>query len=356
MLRKILIFLIAVFALQSCGRDSRLVNVIREESFCGSVEVAREGKSVVSQGFGYADREKKIVNTSETQYLIGSITKVFTAAAILKLVEQGKIQESLPIITYLKSDDPMWSGRVPAWAHEVTIHHLLTHSSGLVDYVTLPGFEEFYQQSHTTKELIQFFAYYPLKFQPGTQFEYSGSGYNLLGAIIERIADQSYGEYLKVEFFEPLGMVSTFAPQTAFLSKIQQEHPLLAKGYRFDKGELLPAGEVNMTTAFSEASIISTVKDLLIWTEGLFGGKILSKASLEKMLTPYFETETKDVWVGYGIFIDQENPSIPIYSHTGRINGYDSDWKYEPKNGISVILLSNEMGGSTFQLADKLLH
>jgi len=212
----------------------------------------------------------------------------------------------------------------------------------------LPGFDEFYKQPRTTKELLRFFSKLQLKFKPGTQFVYSGTGYNLLGAIIEQVSGKSYGDYLAEEFFKPLGMKSTFAPHE-FLAQVRKHHPLVAQGYNGD------AEDINMSVAFAEASIISTTRDLDIWMQALFAGKCISSSSLEKMITPYFEAN-KDEGVGYGIFINSEDPANPIYSQSGRINGFESLVLYQPQQEISVILLSNEMDGATFELAEPLFQ
>jgi CubicO group peptidase (beta-lactamase class C family) len=319
--------------------------------FNGSALVAKQGKVQLSAGYGYANREKKIENTPKTQFLIASITKVFTAVAILKLQEEGKIQESLPVAVYLPPSDPVWKGNPPPWLQEVTIHHLLTHSSGLPNHEKLPGYSAFDQKPHTSEEFIRFFAPHPLQFKAGTRYQYSGAGYDLLGFIIERVTGLSYGEYLMQTFFKPLGMDSTFAFHTDFLSKIQKDHPLLAVGY----GPLGTAPDINMTTMFAEASIISTTADLYIWTQALFEGKVISPSSLSKMVTPYLEVREK-IWMGEGIFIDLEDPSHPIYYHNGRTDGFESVWMYKPQNQISVILLSNESQGPTFDWALELLE
>lgn len=333
------------------------LNILENSDLNCAALIAVEDELLLSEGFGYANRETNIKNTPDTQFLIGSITKVMTAAAVLKLVDEGKIQEAKPISTYLPPEDPIWAGKVPSWTNEVTVHDLLTHSSGLKEYIHLPHFDAFYESPHTTEELIQFFSETTLKFKPGSQFEYSGTGYNLLGAIIERVANVSYGQFLKQNFFEPLGMNSSFAPHTLFLSQVEHEHPSLAIGYVLDDGQgLKPSGDVNLTTAFAEASVISTARDLYTWTQALFSSRIISKESLNKMIHPYLKTNDEDVWMGYGLFIDRTDPHSPLYCHSGRINGYESFWCYQPKHHVTVIILSNEMGGNIYKAARALLE
>ncbi len=145
-------------------------------------------------------------------------------------------------------------------------------------------------------------------------------------------------------------MDSTFCFYTDFLSKTRRDHPLLAVGYN---GK--PAADINMRTMFAEASIISTTIDLYIWSQAFFSGKVISPASLKKMVTPNLEIGRGKIWMGEGIYIDAEDPSRLVYYHNGRTDGFESVWMYEPRRDISVILLSNENEGSTFDWALELL-
>lgn len=322
----------------------------KDKKFSGSALVARQGKVSLSEGYGYSNREKKIKNTPQTQYLIASITKVFTAAAILKLEEAGQIQESSPVAAYLPPSDPLWQGNSPAWIDEVTIHHLLTHSSGL-------EYRDPLSEPHSPEEFIRSLVSYPLKFKPGATYAYSGAGYDILGMIIERVTGQTYAQYLEGTFFKPLGMDSTFCLYTGFLSEAQETRPLLAqllaRGYD-DNGK--PAADINMAVMFAEASIISTTRDLYQWSQALFSGQVISSASLKKMVTPNLEIGRGKIWMGEGIYIDAEDPSHLIYYHNGRTDGFETVWIYEPKREISVILLSNQNGGPTFDWALELLE
>ena len=320
-----------------------------------SILVAQNNKIIYMNGFGFANKENGIKNTEQTQHLIGSLTKVFTAAAVLKLVEQGQLKLTNTVAYYLPENHELWQGKMPKWANTVTIHHLLTHTAGLAEYVTLEEFEKFYEKPHTTHELVRFFAYAPVKFNAGESYEYSGSGYNLLGALIEIVSGKSYSTFLEEEFFKPLNMLNTYSPHTMMLSQVQKINPALSTGYVVEEEKLVPAGEVNLTTAFAEASIISTVIDLWRWQEALYNGKVLKTNTLEAMLTPYQQISDSDTWVGYGIFIDKAADGKIIYEHTGRINGYDSIMLYDPTTKTSVIMLSNVMDGTAFAVAYTLL-
>lgn len=358
-MRKTFLFALIPILLASCffrseppiSSTEKLRKVLQSSHLSCSAFVAAKGTVLLSEGFGYANRKNKLENTPHTQLLIGSITKLLTATAILQLIDEGKIQETAPISAYLS-----WNSKAPSWAHQITIQDLLTHGSGLEEYLSLPEFNQFYKNRHTTAELLDFFSQASLEFQPGTRFEYSGIGYNLLGAIIEQVSNMSYGEYLKKKIFEPLEMNASFAPHLLFLSQVQQEDPNLALGYFMNEdGTLELSGDVNLTTAFAEASVISTTLDLYNWTQALFSQKIISEKSFKKMTHPYFETDEKDIWMGYGLFIDRTDPENPLYCHSGRVNGYDAFWCHEPKKSITVIVLSNDMCASTYKTANALL-
>jgi CubicO group peptidase (beta-lactamase class C family) len=338
--KKIIFFLLLAAVL-----SGYLLLFSEDNKFNGSALAAAQGEIVLSAGYGYADREKDIKNTPQTQFLISSITKVFTAAAILKLEEEGKLQDSSPVAAYLPPSDRLWAGMPPAWIDEVTIHHLLTHSSGL-------QYRDPLSDSLTIEEFIRFLASFPLNFKPGTKYLYSGAGYDLLGIIIERVSGQSYGHYLEQAFFKPLGMDSTFCANTGSLSETRKDDRLLAVGYN---GTGKPAADINMTMMFAEASIISTTIDLYAWSQAFFKGKVISPASLKKMITPNLEIGRGKIWMGEGIYIDAEDPSHLVYYHNGRTDGFESVWMYEPIRDIHVILLSNENEGATFDWALELL-
>lgn len=335
--------------------DSYLIRYQKQHILSGAVLIARKDTIAYLNAFGLAAQEKNIKNTSSSEFLIGSLTKQFTAAAILGLVDKGLLELDKSVSTYLPSTNPIWLNNMPDWADQITIHHLLSHSSGLPEYVALPGFEEFYKNPHTTTELIQFFANHPLNFKPGTQYAYSGSGYNLLGAIIETVSWKDYETFLHDIIFKPLHLQHIYAPATKLLSEVKKEHPNISVGYNLDTktNQFIPAGQINLSTAFAEASIIADAADLYKSLLAIFTGNIISQNMLQKMTTPSFTTE-EGTGVGYGIFIDKSLGFI-TYAHSGRINGYESISLYEPRNEITVIILSNILGSNIYGLAYELM-
>jgi CubicO group peptidase (beta-lactamase class C family) len=204
--------------------------------------------------------------------------------------------------------------------------------------VKLPNFDQFYKSHHDTFELIRFFAFHPLSFEPGTKYNYSGSGYNLLGAIIEIVTNKPYKKYLEEIFFSPLGMDST-----QVIDVLDYQLPNLAAGHILEKDGIKLSSKVNLSTAFSEAAIVSNILDLQKWSRNLYQGKIINRNSLKIMHKNYLQTNNNS-YIGYGVFIDNNYAIKPIYQHTGRINGYQSVLIHIPERNINIIILSNVMG------------
>lgn len=334
-----------------------VINVFRQRHpLSGVILAAHDDTIIYYKAFGNADYCKNYSNTHDSKFLLASITKQITAAAILLLVDKKLIDLNKPVSAYLTQKSSFWKNEeVPAWANKITIHHLLTHSSGLPEYVTLPEFSDFYSQPRSVAEILQFFSYHPVKFTAGEKYEYSGSGYNLLGAIIEEVSKKSYSNFLKENFFDPLDLKDIYAPDKQLLSAIQKEDPALSKGYNYDSKtkKIEPAGLVNLSTAFSEASIIASAGNLYSWLSALYEGKIISKELVTKMTSDYFLVED-NLSIGYGVYKDTSEGML-VYVHTGRINGYESIYLYNPNHKIFVIILSNIQGSNIYPLAYEIL-
>lgn len=309
----------------------------------GVVLIAFKDDILLDKAYGYADVQNAHLNTSSTIFPIASLTKQFTAVAILRLVEKGLLDLNEPISTYL----PDYQAK---WISKITCHHLLTHTSGLADYTSSPKFLNFYlTKIFSTQELIGLIKDAPLLFTPGNKFEYSGSGYNFLGAIIEKVTRQPYENFLRESLFLPLQMDSTFADHSHFLSdKIAQlKQATIAKYFPQPKTKTSPTHlrEINLSTAYAEACILSNVHDLFKWQKALYSGQILTFPMLEKLMTPY-----KNGY-GYGIMISNNFGSAPVYFHDGRIYEYRSLLLYEPKRKIHIIILLNENRLNPYELA-----
>ena len=291
-----------------------------------SLAVAVDGKVIYSNGFGVADVGMGIEATNKTVYPIASITKQFTAASILKLVEEGRISLDDPLLKFFPN--------YPAQAKGIKIHHLLNHTSGIKNYSELDGtIRKRLDFGLSEAERINLFANEPLEFQPGEDFRYSNSGYYLLGIVISRVTGLPFGKYVEQELFEPHGLKNTSycEDETVILNR--------AEGYEYDKnGELIRA----LPTWFDGAagSICSTVEDLVLWNKLLHSGKIISLESLRKMTSPTIFNNGNSRTYGYGLDLAKLHGHSTIL-HSGEQSGYQSYLTYYPKAGLTVAVLSN---------------
>ena len=199
-----LLFSTAIFAQSKAEKIDELMNKYEEyKQFNGSLLVAENGEVVLKKGYGLANMEWNIPNGTDTKHRVGSITKQFTSMLIMQLVEEGKVELDKPITTYLK-DYPKETG------DQVSIHHLLSHTSGVPNMTSFPGFfEDMSRDPYSVKELTEIFADSSLVFKPGEKFAYSNSGYILLGAIIEEVTGKSYEEVLHERILDPINMNDT---------------------------------------------------------------------------------------------------------------------------------------------------
>lgn len=290
-------------------------------AFSGSIAAIKNGEVLFEKAYGYANIEHKVNNTIETKYKIWSITKQFTAVAILILEERGllKVEDSLKTyFSELEELDP-----------RITIHHLLTHTSGIFNYSNLPNSHKTFQRMHHEKDiLIKKFVGAPLDFEPGTKWNYSNTGYYFLGILIEKLSGRSYKEFLEENIFLPLGMINTGIDDE---KKIVENK---AAGYYLNYNDLIHCNYINMNLIFSSGGMYSTVNDLLIWDHALNTGKLLSKNSTVKMNTPY------DNNYGYGVFINK-NGNRKVIQHNGGCEGFLAEIHRYIEDDFTVVVLSN---------------
>jgi D-alanyl-D-alanine carboxypeptidase len=294
--------------------DAFVQSWVRDGQFRGAVLVAKDGKPVFRKAYGLANEEWDIANTPETKFRLGSITKQFTAAAVLQLAEKGK----------LKLDDAVkvHYPEAPAAWDKITIHHLLNHTSGIKSYTGLPGFmEKRIREKMTPVEIVKLTQDMPLEFEPGEKFAYNNTGYVLLGAIIEKASGQSYGAYLQQNVFAPLGMADSGYDSDAAIIKRR------ASGYTGGRN----APFIDMSLPHAAGSLYSTVDDLVKWSPA----KVVSTESFTKMKTPGKQK------YGYGIFID-ELKGHAFHGHGGGINGFNTSLTRFPDDGLVVAVLCNQ--------------
>ena len=299
------------------------------KDFSGTILVAKQSDDLIILSYGFSDRDNEVPNTSQTKYPIGSITKSFTAMAIMILEERGLLKVEDPICNYL-SDCP------DAWK-PVTLHHLLNHSSGI------PNYADLYAQGkidadpcteHTQEEIIACFKDYPLEFPPGSQWHYSNSGYYLLGIIIEKVSDKHYDDFIQENILKPLEMTDTgynFADQTL---------KNRASGYSIGQLQIINAPCWDVSVGYSSHGLYSTVGDLYKWDQAFYKDPLVSDETLGKILTSVVATNDGDQKYGYGWFISSSS-GRQVIEHHGGWSGFNLTLARYPDDQVTVVVLSN---------------
>ncbi|KAF0248466.1 MAG: penicillin-binding protein beta-lactamase class C [bacterium] len=324
----IVIFLVYFFTLNIQGfaqdNTSKINEYMQVEinrfHFRGTILISQGDKVSFSKGYGMANEETGTPNDLHTKFRIGSITKQFTAMAIVMLQEKGKLNFQAPISTYLDEYPIAWQ--------DITIHHLLTHTSGIADFTRDPDYKTAMRSTFTVNDLIARFKDKPLTFKPGYTFDYSNSNYILLGHIIEKVSGMPYEQYLQKYIFSPLKMENT--------GYDHNEKILLhrASGYTLKKDIVINAPFVDMSIPFSTGGLYSTVEDLLVWDKALYTDRLVSKKGLEAMFTPV------KMDYGYGWTIDSLNHHKCI-RHGGWMIGFNNSIMRFPDEKMTIIVLSN---------------
>jgi len=289
-------------------------------------------RPVYIKGYGYANITTSTPAQANTIYEIGSITKQFTAAAIMQLVERGKLGLDDPVSKFLPD--------YPKPGRSVLIRQLLNHTSGIPNYTDLAATQQVsvdLTRAHTPEEIMTFFKDLPLEFTPGTQWRYSNSGYFLLGVIIERVTGLTYPEYVQRNIFTPLGLAST--------SYCIPSLPELAQGYQSSAdGKLQSVPWVHSSFFYAAGGICSTVGDLIKWQRALAEGRVVSADSYRKMITPATLPDGKPLTYGYGLGVDVQDGRTVI-SHAGQTPGFSGGLIYYPDNDLAVAVLTNSDQG-----------
>ena len=303
--------------------------------FNGSVLVAEKGKVIYKKGFGLADMEWNILNQPDTKHRLGSITKQFTAVLIMQLVEQGKLNLVAPISTYLP-DYPKKNADV------ITIHHLLTHTSGIPNMTSFPGFvRDVMRNSYTPLQLVNMSADSTLEFKPGERFAYSNSGYLLLGYIIEKVTSKSYEQVLQENIFTPLGMNNTGYDHRGTLLKNR------ASGYEKKGRSYVNSDFIDMSVPHAAGALYSTVEDLYLWDQALYSIQLLRKENMDLLFTKHIPSGGG--YYGYGWSIGEmpignTKERIETTGHGGGINGFNTLITRIPSDKSFIVLLNNTGG------------
>jgi len=315
--------------------DEYMKAAVEHERFSGSILIARDGKPIVSKGYGMANVEFDGPNTPQTVFRLASVTKQFTAASIMMLQERGKLSVNDPVCKHLAECPTAWQ--------PITIRHLLTMTSGLSnlsgrDLGPLAGLPVPWEQWFTAIKAK------PMVEAPGEAFRYNNNGYTVLGLIIERISGKTYGEFLQENIFAPLAMSRSGYEDPTRVIKNR------ATGYRYLPGE--PVANVpyaEMIRLYAAGGVYSTTEDLLKWDQALYTEKILTRKSIDEMATPFREMFPGKGY-GYGLWSSQQNGHTEI-AHGGNLAGFITYLARFPNEKVTVIVLSNNGRGSSLKIS-----
>jgi CubicO group peptidase (beta-lactamase class C family) len=315
---------------------ARIDQHLRDSGFNGTILVALKGKVLISQGYGLADRENDVPNTPQTKFAIGSLTKAFTSMAIMILQERGQLTVQDPICNYIADCPTAWK--------PITLHHLLTHTSGIHNYTDLSP--EIANKINLSKEykpedIIALFKDLPLDFTPGNQWSYSNSGYFLLGYVIEKVSGESYETFIQKYVLQPLGMSESGYDRASTIVKNR------ASGYSFDQihSQFVNALNWDVSQRYSAGGLYSTVGDLYKWDQALFTDQLVSKETLNTIFTSTVSVPVMNGFpyggvYGYGWVISR-HAGHRIIEHSGGFWGFSAYLAHYPDDQISVIVLSN---------------
>lgn len=315
--------------------DTYMQALVALDRFSGAILIAREGEVLMSAGYGLANREHGVPNTPQTKFRLGSITKQFTAVAILILQQQSKLRVQDPISAHLPDCPDAWK--------PVTIHHLLNHTSGMPEHTNRLNWQTTGRSPLTVQGVVDLFRDLPLDFQPGEAHQYSNSGYILLGQIVEQVADMPFEAFVREQIFAPLGMENTGYDR----SDRVLEHR--ATGYDLRNGTYVNANFLDMSIPHAAGALYSTVGDLLLWDQSFYTETLLPQSSLQTMttLSPFLAN------YGYGIAMGSQF-GRRLVGHGGGIHGFLTKLDRYPDEKVCIAALSNLTSANPHEVARTL--
>lgn len=318
--------------------DERIRGMQQERGVAGvSVAVVWRGKPVLVRSYGLADVPKNVPMRTDNVFRIGSITKSFTAAAILVLEAQGKLELTDPLAKYL----PEYTA-----SNAVTVRHLLTHTSGIPDYLEVPNFGTRMTAAKTRSELAAWFAGLPLQFAPGSDWAYGNSGYFLLGLVIEAVSGKSYADFVSAEILAPAGLHDTrYCPDA-------QDYARAAYGYKLVEGKLVPDDPAVMKLTFSAGALCSTASDLVKWIATLSRGRSIAPEAFSRMIAPTALTDGRAEPYGFGLALRELGGHVRV-GHYGDINGFAAALHYYLNDDLSIAVLVNTEGDAAKSIAEE---
>lgn len=325
------------FAQTKVEQIDKLISAYQEYGkFNGSVLVSDQGQVIYKKGFGMANMEWDIPNQPNTKHRLGSISKQFTAMLILQLAAEGKLDLQIPITTYL-SDYPKANGDI------ITTHHLLTHTSGIPNYTSFPRFmQEESRNPYKPEDFVKKFSEKALEFTPGEKFNYSNSGYFLLGVIIEKLTGETYEKMLHKNIFTPLNMKDSGYDNHGDILKNR------ATGYEKNGNAYTNSRYLDMSIPYAAGSLYSTVEDLYLWDQALYTNELLPQNYMDMYFKPYIPAFGNNSYAyGWGVGkapIGKSKDSIYTIGHGGGINGFNTNISRAPSDRSVVVLLNNTGG------------
>lgn len=323
--------------------DALAAEALKEGPVAGlSLAVVRGGDVAIHKGYGLANLELGVPVTEQSLFRIGSITKQFTAAAIMRLVEQGQVKLDDDVTKYVA---------FPTQGRRITLRHLLTHTSGLKGYTELEDFAKRAPLELTPDEVLALLKDVPPLFEPGAKWSYSNTGYFLLGLVIEKASGMTYADYVEKNLFPRAGLGNTW------YCDVSRILPHRVAGYALVKRQLVNAQPLGMSVPYAAGSLCSTASDLVAWSRALESGKVVSPESYRLMTTPVKTADGKGAGAypyGFGLAMT-DFEGHPTVEHGGGINGFVTNLVRFPKDDLTVVVLFNTRGpGSPQMLSEKL--
>ncbi len=302
-----------------------------------TVALAKNGTVLYVQGYGVSNLSTSQPTQTSAVFEIGSITKQFTAALIMKLQEQGQLHVDDSITTYL----PEYN-----FPPAITLRMMLTHTSGLADFTNFPQLGDWVRNGVSEATVLTAVSQMPLQFQPGTQYSYSNSNFFALGTIIEKLTGQSYATDLNQYIFQPLGLTNTY-----YELPPPDQSPT---GYTNNGSGLVPAIIWNRSAAFAAGALSSNVYDLVAWDDALIHGKVISPASFKAMTTSNGFTIPGGGSYGFGLALSTFN-NRPLIWHNGQIGGFTAETAVILDSGFAVVVLTNDQDADPDAIVVKIM-
>jgi len=324
--------------------DALVESYAENDQFNGSVLISYQGKVLLEKGYGYANMEWKIPNSVDTKFRIASTTKSLTAALVLKLVEEGKIDLNHSINDYL----PSYRGDT---GRKVTIHQLLNHTSGIPNVFSQPDFKNIEANNpYGLDDFISKFCSGDLQFEPGSEFRYSNAGYSILGKIIEQVTKLSYKQALQDYIFDPLKMQNSGDSYSGYVI------PKSAKGYEKTLAGFKPAKNIDMTVTYAAGSIYSTVGDLYLFSEALYSNQIFSEGLKKKAFSVSPHRNYGYGWLITELPKDKFGKKLTQIHHPGMMPGFNGDVVRVIEDDITIVIQNNAGGAPLRAMTEGILN